>query len=416
VPNDSTTLLDIEFARSCFPALAPERDTDVFLDNAGGSQVLGAVADRVRDYLLTSSVQLGATYRTAQLAADRMRHASASMAEFINAARPEEVVFGPCSTVLLQWLARASASMLADGDEIIVSRVDHEANISPWLTLRERGVLLRFWEMNPESHTLEVTDLERLLSPRTRLVVCTQTTNIFGRILPIADFARAAHRGGAAICVDGVAFAPHRAIDVRAWDVDFYVFSLYKVFGPHHAVMYGKYDRLLELDGLSHHFIPKDRIPGKLQPGNPNYELSYGSSAIPEYLADLGARSGADGLVSRRQRIVRAFDAIATHEEQLGERVLTYLRSRKDIRIIGPASADRHVRVPTFSFVIEGRTGEEVTRHMDALGVGIRFGDFYARRLIEDLGLAPGGVIRASFAHYNTMEDADRLIEGLDRL
>jgi selenocysteine lyase/cysteine desulfurase len=214
--------------------------------------------------------------------------------------------------------------------------------------------------------------------------------------------------------VDGVAFAPHRLIDVRGWDVDYYVVSLYKVFGPHHAVLYGKYERLRALANLSHHFVPDDRIPGKLQPGNPNYELSHGSAAIPEYLAALGARSGAPPGASRRQQMAAAFDAIADHEERLAERVLAFLRSRSDIRIIGPTDSGRATRVPTISFVVNGRGSESVVRAIDPMRIGIRFGDFYSRRLIDDLGLAAGqGVVRASFAHYNSREDADRLIAAL---
>jgi cysteine desulfurase family protein (TIGR01976 family) len=407
--------LDLTFARAQFPALSPAPDAFVYLDNAGGSQVLGTVADRIRDYLLTSSVQLGATYSVATRAAERFAHAHSAMAEYINAARPEEIVFGPSSTILIQTLARAFAPRLGPGDEIIVSRIDHEANIGPWVALQSTGATITFWEVNRTSMTLDVADLEALLSPRTRLVVCTQTSNIFGELVPVAAIAATAHRHGAEVCVDGVAFAPHRLIDVRAWDVDYYVFSLYKVFGPHHALLYGRYDRLLALRNQSHHFVPEDRIPGKLQPGNANYELSYGASAIPDYLVHLGERSGAPAGASRRDRMAAAFNAIAAHEQLLAERVLAYLRERRDVRIIGPQSADSALRVPTLSFVVDGVRSEQIVRSIDERGIGIRFGDFYSRRLIEDLGLtSSGGVVRASFAHYNTIADADRLIEGLD--
>lgn len=387
-----------------------------YLDNAGGSQVLGTVANRIHDYLLTSSVQLGASYAVSTLAAERVHAGQSAIAEFINAVRPEEVVFGPSSTVMIQTLARAIAPTLVPGDEVVVSMIDHEANIGPWLALEGQGIIVRRWALNRESMSLEVSDLESLMTARTRLVVCTQTSNIFGQLIPIAPIAACAHRHGAAVCVDGVAFAPHRLVDVRAWDVDFYVFSLYKVFGPHHAVLYGKYDRLLALANLSHHFVPMDKVPGKLQPGNPNYELSYGATAIPEYLVALGERSGAEAGTSRRACMAAAFDAIAAHEEVLAERVLAWLRGRREVRIIGPASSDRAVRVPTISFVVDGRDSERIVRAIDPLRIGIRFGDFYSRRLIEDLGLAAGkGVVRASFAHYNTVADADRLIAGLEQ-
>lgn len=407
--------LPIGWVRSQFPALSDDPTGWAFLDNAGGSQVLGTVIDRIREYLITSNVQTGASYALSALAGERLYHAQAQMAEFINATQPEEIVFGPSSTVMIQTLARALAPRFLPGDEVVVSRIDHESNIGPWVALETLGVVVKWWELNRDTMTLEVADLEALLSERTRLVVCTQTTNIFGAMIPVAPIAQAAHRHGAELCIDGVAFAPHRLVDVRAWDVDYYVFSLYKVFGPHHAVLYGKFDRLLALANLSHHFIPADKIPGKLQPGNPNYELSHGSSAIPDYLVALGERCGAAADAARRGRMAAAFDAIALHEEALAERVLSYLRSRADVRIIGPTSAARATRVPTISFVINGRLSDEVVRTIDPLKVGIRFGDFYSRRLVTDLGLAPShGVIRASFAHYNSLDDADRLIAALE--
>ncbi len=408
--------LDLAFARSQFPALSDDKDAWIYLDNAGGSQVLGSVADRVREYLLTSSVQLGASYGVSALAAERLYAGQAAIAELVNASRPEEIVFGASSTVMIQALARAMAPRLSPGDEVVVSMMDHEANIGPWLALEASGVIIRRWSVNAQSMTLDVDDLERLMTLRTRLVVCTQTSNIFGQLIPVAPIAACAHRHGAEICVDGVAFAPHRLVDVREWDVDYYVFSLYKVFGPHHAVLYGKYDRLLELANLSHHFVPMDKIPGKLQPGNPNYELSYCATAIPEYLVALGERSGAAAGASRRALMQAAFDAIADHEAALAERLLGWLRGRADVRIIGPSASAKGVRVPTISFVVDGVDSETVVRAIDPLKIGIRFGDFYSRRLIEDLGLAAGkGVVRASFAHYNTTADADRLIAGLDQ-
>jgi cysteine desulfurase family protein (TIGR01976 family) len=408
-------MFPLGWVRAQFPALSDAPDAWVFLDNAGGSQVLGSVVERISDHLITSNVQTGASYAVSALASERLYTAQTQIAEFINAARPEEVVFGPSSTMMIQTLARAFAPRLMPGDEIVVSRIDHESNIGPWVALQALGVIVKWWELNRDTMTLEVADLAPLLSSRTRLVVCTQTTNIFGAMIPVAPIVALAHAHGAEVCIDGVAFAPHRLIDVRAWDVDYYVFSLYKVFGPHHAVLFGKYDKLLALANLSHHFIPADKIPGKLQPGNPNYELSHGSSAIPDYVVSLGEQCGAPGVAPRRTRMAAAFDAIAAHEEALAEHLLSYLRSRTDVRIIGPGSSGRAVRVPTISFVVNGRDSDEVVRTVDPHRVGIRFGDFYSRRLVEDLGLmAHKGVIRASFAHYNSIADANRLIRALD--
>ena len=281
--------LDLAFVRAQFPALA---SGFAFLDNAGGSQILDGVVDRIRDYLLTTNVQLGASYRVSQDASARLHEAQVRTAELLNAARPEEIVMGPTSTVLLQFLARAMAGQFAPGDEVVVSRADHESNIGPWVGLEAHGVVVKTWELNRDTGALELDDLERVMTPRTRLVAVTHASNIFGAIQPIAAISRFVHQRKARICVDGVAYAPHRAVDVTAWDVDYYALSFYKVYGPHHAVLYGKYDQLLALDNLYHYFVAKDRIPYKLQPGNPNYELSYGCIGIADYLAALGQRVG----------------------------------------------------------------------------------------------------------------------------
>ncbi len=173
-----------------------------------------------------------------------------------------------------------------------MTRADHESNIGAWVRLESIGVIPRFWELNPETQTLDLDDLGRVMSKRTKLVAFTHASNIFGAIHPVAEITRFVHDRGAKVCVDGVAYAPHRAVDVRAWDVDYYVLSLYKVYGPHHALLYGKYAHLLELENLYHYFIANDRIPYKLQPGNPNYELSYGAIGIADYLAELGESGG----------------------------------------------------------------------------------------------------------------------------
>ena len=218
------------------------------------------------------------------------------------------------------------------------------------------------------------------------------------------------HARGAQICVDAVAYAPHRAVDVTGLDVDYYVFSFYKTYGPHFAVMYGKYENLLELDGLYHYFYGKEKVPEKLEPGNTNYELAWGCTGIVDYLDELGGGSG------DRAAIERAFDDIAAHEETIGERLLAYLRARNDVRVIGPREADRSIRVPTIAFKAEGRDSAEIVRAVDEDRIGIRFGDFHSRRLVDHLGLQPGnGVVRVSMVHYNTLAEVDRLIESLDR-
>ena len=329
------------------------------------------------------------------------------MARLVNAARPEEIVFGPSTTVLMRFLASAMASRFAPGDEVVLTVFDHESNIGPWLALKERGVVFKTWSIDRETQAVDLAELGRLMTPRTKLVCVTHASNILGQIMPIREIAGIVHAAGAQLCVDGVAYAPHRAIDVAALGADYYVFSFYKTYGPHFAMMAGRYDNLLELDGLYHYFYGRDRVPMKLEPGNTNYELAWGCGGIVDYLDALGGGGG------DRAAIERAFDAIAAHEEAIGERLLSYLRDRNDVRIVGPRSGDRAIRVPTVSFKAEGRDSAAIVAAVDEDSLGIRYGDFHSRRLIEHLGLAAGnGVVRVSMVHYNTLEEVDRLIEA----
>lgn len=402
--------LDIAYVRKQFPGLA---DDYVFMDNAGGSLVLQGVAERVADYLLNSSVQLGASYPPSVAAGERVMQARRSVMQLINAAHPDEVIMGGSTTHLLQILCRAIAPSIAPGDEIIVTNCDHEANIGPWVRLCEdRGATLRVWQVDPDSLELELDDLQALLGDKTRYVAVTHASNILGSINPVAEIARRVHAVGAQLCVDAVAYAPHRLVDVQASGADFYVYSFYKTFGPHFAVLWGRRDLLLEFPSLNHFFIGQDVVPYKLQPGNVNYELSFGCIGISDYLLDIGDRLGVQG--SERERMQAAFDAFEIQEDVLAERLLGFLRQRPGVRVIGKTSVQ--ARVPTISFVVEGVRSEAVVLKVDEQRIGIRFGDFYARRLIEALGLAPlGGVVRVSLAHYNTLEEIDRLITALDQ-
>lgn len=404
--------LDMSYVRSQFPMLA---DGYAYLDNAGGSAVLGRVADRVRDYLLNSSVQLGASYGGSAAAGARVMEARESVAQLINAYHPEECVMGGSTTHLLQILCRAIAPSINSGDEIIVTHCDHEANIGPWQRLcEERGATLRVWSVDPSSLELELKDLDALLNARTRFVAMTHASNILGSVNPVAEVARRVHAVGGKLCVDAVAYAPHRLVDVQASGADYYVFSFYKVFGPHFAVLWGHRDALLELPSLNHFFIGQEVIPYKLQPGNLNYELSYGCMGISDYLLDIGQRLGATG--TPRQVMQAAFDAFEVQEDLLAETLLAFLRDAPDVRIIGKPRVTAGDRVPTISFVVEGVQSEAIVRRIDAAQIGIRFGDFYARHLIEELGLTQyGGVVRVSIAHYNTVDEMQRLVEHLAR-
>ena len=405
--------LDMAFARSRFPGL---KRGWVFFDNAGGSQILTDAVERMNAFLFEKNVQIGGSYEISREAGGALAEAREAARLLVNADRVEEIVFGPSTTVLLQNLAAAMRGQLSAGDEIIVTVADHESNIGPWDRLREFGVEVKVWPLDRSTMRLDLADLEPLMSDRTRMVCVHHVSNILGSINPLREIADFVHARGARLCVDAVAYAPHRAIDVQAFDADYYVFSLYKTYGPHAAVMYGKYNLLLELDTLYHYFYGKDRVPGKLEPGNPNYELACSIVGISDYLQELGRRAGAPEDSDARRLIETAYAAIAQQEDTLVERFLSWARERPQVTVIGADTNDlASTRIPTISFTVEGHAPEDLVRRIDGYGIGIRHGDFHSRRLIEYLGLAErGGVLRASLVHYNTVEEVDRLTAALD--
>jgi cysteine desulfurase family protein (TIGR01976 family) len=412
MPAPSTMPLDLDYVRRQFPGLALGW---TFFDNAGGSQILKSAVERINTFLFDKNVQIGGSYEVSQAAAAALLESRTAAMHLVNANRPEEIVFGNSTTALLQNLARAMHSQLSAGDEIIITISDHESNIGPWDRLQERGVILKIWPLNKETLSLDLADLAPLMSERTKLVCVTHCSNILGSINPIREIADFVHARGAKICVDAVAYAPHRAVDVQAFDVDYYVFSLYKTYGPHYALMYGKYDLLLELDTLYHYFYGRDKVPGKLEPGNPNYELAYSTCGIVDYLVSLGEQAGETGTI--RQKIEAAYGAITAQEDALTERLLTYLRSRNDCMIVGQSVNRDSKRVPTIAFRFDGREAADLCKAMDAEKIAMRFGDFHSRRLAEYLGLTDhGGILRVSMVHYNTIEEVDRFTTALDTI
>lgn len=406
--------LNLDFVRKQFPALASEW---VFFDNAGGSQVVKQVADRVYDYLLNTNVQLGATYDISRISTGRVDEAVREMAHFINAKEKCEVVLGPSTSMLIKNLSYSLAEIMQPGDEIVVTNCDHEANIGPWYGLERKGISVFEWKLNQETLELDMEDLDAVMSHKTRLVAVTHASNILGTINDIKKIAGFVHDRGAMLCVDGVAYAPHRLIDVQKLDVDFYAFSFYKVYGPHTALLYVKKNHLENIPGINHFFL-ENRLPDKLQPGHVNYELSYGLLGVRDYFMEL-AREHNNGkpITNFHQATALAYDCVSVYEEKLSALMLDFLSSKKNVRVIGKTVPNRDIRVPTFSFVVDGINSSRISTQIDPHKIGIRFGDFYARRLIDDLGLArQDGVVRVSMVHYNTREEVERLVQILDPL
>lgn len=413
-------VLDVAFARSHFPALAGEW---ALMDNAGGSVPPRAVIDRVRGYMARYQMQLGASYGLSVEAGELVEAGRADAAALLNA-EPGEVFLGASTTSNLVLLARALGASLAPGDEVVVTDLDHESNIGPWRALTDAGVVIKEWKVDRDTMTLEVDGLLPLLSDRTRLVAFTHVSNVVGAIHDVAEITRRAHAAGAQVIVDGVAFAPHRRVDVKALGVDYYAASLYKVYGPHLGVVYGRRELLERAKGQNHFFIDEAQVPYKFEPGNVAYELCAGLPGILEYLDALderhfaGSASGSQaGLASQATRLGRVFGLMALHEQQLAERLLAFLTARKGVRVLGPTDAHAAVRVPTIAFTVDGMRSGEIVHALDEQKLATRFGHFYAYRAIRELDLLDNdGVVRASLVHYNTLDEVDRLVAALDRI
>lgn len=393
--------------RSWFPSLA---SGFAYLENAGGSQVPGVVADAIRDYMLSTYVQLGAGYPQSDRATQTVHDAHAFVELLVNAGSAGKVVLGPSMTALSTILANAYSEILKPGDEVVIAQTNHEANAGPWARLARRGIEVKTWRVDPVSFQCPLGELSRLLGARTRIVALPHVSNLLGEITPVAEVARMAHEVGARVVADGVAFAPHRAVDVQALGVDYYLYSTYKVFGPHMGAMFGRLEAFEEIEGPNHFFVPRGDIPYKFELGGVSHEGCAGLLALRPYLQFLAGSNEHD-----RATVERAFSVMAALEQPLTERLIGYLRSRPDVKIVGPSHAAQE-RVGTVSFLHERIPSPEIAAAVHRAGIGIRYGHMYAMRLCEGLGIDPAtGVVRVSLLHYNTEEEIERLVAALDR-
>jgi cysteine desulfurase family protein (TIGR01976 family) len=380
------------------------------MENAGGSLPLAACVERIQDYFRVCPVQVGASYGPSAEATRRLDEARAGLAGLFALGggappAPSRVAIGASSTGLFSCLARSMAPGLAPGDEIVVTDADHEANIGPWLRLADRGVRVRTWRINRDTLRLEVDELEPLLGERTRLVAFTHASNVLGSATPAAAITAKAHECGARVCIDGVAHAPHRAVSLEGIGADWYGFSLYKVFGPHCAVLACAPEAGESLANMNHEWMPEPSPATRLEPGAFPYELAWGAGAVPGYLRELSERHSAE-----------AFEVIRAHEAGLVSKLLEGLTTSTRVRIVGDPKAGPD-RLPTVSFLVDGRAPSEIVEATDAAGIGIRAGHFYAPRLLQALDIpAEPGVIRVSLAHYNTLAEVDRLLSVLEPL
>lgn len=406
----------IDSIRRQFPAL-DSGDNFIFFDNGAGAQIPQSVLDAVCHHLVFRNVQRGGRYRHSQevdASIDQARH---SVARLLNAREPSEVAFGMNATSFIRIVSLAISEILGARKEIIVSDLDHEANIATWLALRGKGVEIRWWKVR-EDGTLHVEDLEALLSSRTRLVACAVASNALGSIVNVKEVARLAHAAGAEVFLDAVHYAPHGVIDVQSWDCDYLVCSGYKVFAPHMGFLWGKRELLEALPTFREDFIP-DEIPGKIEVGTFVYENVAGMNAAVAYLEELGRNLVADSLsASSRERLVAAMEAIRVYEATLSAEILRSLAKLEDVTVYGIREPSQLTqRVPTICFNLNGVPPARVAASCAENGIGVRDGNMYSPRLLRRMGIpSESGAVRASLVHYNTVEEIAKFIDVLRRI
>ncbi|MEM9071710.1 MAG: aminotransferase class V-fold PLP-dependent enzyme [Myxococcota bacterium] len=394
---------DVELARRFFP---PLESGVAYFENAGRSFVARPALERLQRFVGMHPVQPAWPHRLST-AAKEMLDAGIETAANLMGASSDEVILGPSTTLNVFVLAAALRAEMTSGDVVVVSEQDHEANSGAWRRLAEAGVEIREWKVDPERGNLRVEDLDALLDERVKLVCFPHVSNVVGTINDVAAIAKRAHAVGARVCVDGVAYAPHRQVDVRAWDVDFYYFSLYKVFGPHLGLMYIRRDHLECLPNQSHYFHAGD-LRKKLNPGGLQYELAASIAGIGDYLGGLAGGTG-----TFRDRTASLWTEIAAYEEELVAPLLSFL-TQANVRVVGEPSANRLARVPTVSFVPRKAPAEVLAAMPTDIAIGA--GHFYAARCVKGLGLNPDeGVLRVSMVHYNTAHEVQRLTNALLR-
>lgn len=411
--------LDVQRVRRSFPALTSDT---AFLDNPGGTQICRPALDRIRQYLTETNANHGGAFATSQASDALINSARGAAADFLGARRPHEIVFGPNMTSLTLNLSRSLARTLTPEDEIIVTRLDHDANISPWLHVAEAiGCRVHWVDFDVEDCTLDLNSFHGALNENTALVAVGYASNAVGTVNPVRELVEASHEVGALCYVDAVQLAPHSPIDVQELGADFLVFSAYKVFGPHIGVLYGRHDLLDALPAFKVRPAP-ERPPGKFETGTQNHEGIAGLLGALEYLAELGREYGGDQLPGLKDKYsgqaldLRAgMSAIEEYERGLSDRLLTGLGEIRGLRLFGHSdSGDLHRRVPTVSFRLGDLKPRRVAELLGELGIYVWDGNFYALAVTERLGLEEkGGLVRVGLVHYNTAGEVDRLLDGL---
>ncbi|MER8993842.1 cysteine desulfurase-like protein [Mesorhizobium sp. M0678] len=408
----------IDAVRAKFPALSltDKGRRRIYLDNPAGTQVPQSVGDAVSRCLLTTNTNLGGFFETTVAAQDIGDEAHLAMADFLGAASPQEIIIGANMTTLTYHMSRTLGRTVKPGDEIILTRMDHEGNVSPWLQLAEDlGLVVRWLPFDQQSWQIEEAALAALLSERTRLVALNYASNLTGSINRVKALTGIARRAGALVYVDAVQFAPHGLIDVQNLGCDFLICSAYKFFGPHMGILWGRLD---VIDALKPYKCrcSSNALPERFELGTPQIELMAGLSAAVDYFAELGAAAGAQG--SRRLKIAKAFEVSIAYENPLAQQLIDGLSDIAGLTIHGITDPKRiNERVPTVSFTVEGIVPETIVRQMNAENIFLWSGHNYAWEIVHQLGIpAEQGVVRIGIAHYNTSAEIDETLESVHRV
>jgi len=413
------TRKQVDDCRQQFPALSRQVNDQptVFFDGPAGTQVPKRVIDAIGHYLANSNANHEGLFATSRESDAMLAETHAAVAALLGTPDPDTVVFGPNMTTLTLALSRSLAKTWRRGDEVVVTRLDHDANVTPWvLAARDAGATVRFVGVNRNDCTLDLEDLRSKLNERTRLVAVGCASNSVGSINPVAEICRWAHAVGAFVFLDAVHYAPHALIDVQAWDCDFLACSAYKFFGPHIGILWGRRELLDGLPACKVRPAP-DELPGKWMTGTQNHECLAGVLECVRYLADLGRSLDADEELDDRSSLRTAYEAIGDYERTLVSRLLAGLTANEKITVYGVTDPQRFdQRMPTVSITHSELSASQLALALGDEGIFVWHGNYYALELTETLRLEPEGMVRIGLVHYNTREEVDRFLQTLNQL
>ena len=408
--------LDIDYVRSQFPAFKDPLSKDwSFFENAGGSYVPKNVIDKLTEFMTSTKVQPYAEYPMSKIAGENMDKATHLFAKMINA-KSNEILIGGSTSINLYVLSNALKHLINPGDEVIVTNQDHEANISPWRRLKDYGANIVEWKFNSDDHELKIFDLKKLINSKTKILAVTHCSNIVGSVNNLKDISDLAHKNNIIVIGDGVSYAPHGFPNVKELDVDFYTFSLYKTYGPHLALLYGKEEILKKLPNQNHEFL-KGQYPYTINPGGPNHEELVSLIGIYEYFENLYNHHFKNKKLSTLEKIDKINNLISLHEETIANPILEYLDERKDLNLIGKNKIENKDRAPTISFYSNKKTSKEISNTLHKFKIATRNDNFYAWRCLEYLGIdTDDGVVRLSMTHYNNYNDTENVLSALEKI